>query len=180
MRRNEVTEEWASDGELLHDIDHEVGTKMAENEVGIVLAIFRWIMPPKMSDPPEVQHFWKWRITLLLWTLLPISALSMFVSYKFLFVDGFARQSDVATFAAQTNAHFSTTDQLMIGMRTDLHALRVRNMSDQLFALRVQISRDKSDDDKARDCKQFTALSQQYENLTSKSYGFEPTACDNL
>lgn len=61
-------EECAADGEILHDI--EVGTKMANEETGIILAIFRWIMSPDATDPPEKQHFWKWRITVIIWALL--------------------------------------------------------------------------------------------------------------
>jgi hypothetical protein len=182
MRTTDVVindDECAANGELLHDLD-PIGTKMADSEVGIVLAFFRWIMPPKVSDPPERQHSWRWRLVAVVWFLIPAGLLAYFIAYRFLLVDGYARQSDVAALAAQTAKDFDATNALLVGVRSDVHDDRVRGTSDQLFNLRVEISHDKTDDDKQRDCKQFTNLSQLYQKLTSTPYGFEPQACDDL
>lgn len=161
-------------------LTESMGTKMADNEVGIILFIFRWLMPPKISDSPERQHAWRQTVAFVLFVLLIIGAISAYVDWKFQIVDGYARQSDVTALATQTNSHFATTDYLLKGLRTDMHNAQVRDVSNQLFSLRVDISRDTTDEDKQRDCQRFTDLSEQYQNLTAESYGFEPQACDSL
>lgn len=187
MEKTPREEDLGATAEMMRDIRSSTGTAMASGNAGIILALFRWFMPPDKYASAEQQHSWRWAVCIALWLLIPASGAGVFTWYKYFVVDGVAHQSDVASISTQLRAEnsavaveLSALKTIVIGVRSDVHDDRVRGVSDQLFQLRVQISRDKTDDDKERDCKQFTNLTQLYLTLAGTYYRFEPQACDRL
>lgn len=161
-------EDCSADGEILHDI--ETGTKMANEETGIVLAIFRSIMPPDVNDPPEKQHSWKWRVTVILWCLLVLAPFSALVIYRFLMVDGYARQSDVTQLGTKVDGEITGLTTIVVGIRSDVHDQRVASMQSDLFSLSTDVIKDKGTDREMEDCRQFKKLERRYLDLNGSPY----------
>jgi hypothetical protein len=156
----------------------EKGVIMSDEKVSIIIWFAKLIMPPKIHDPPEKQHSWRWRVAVMMWLFMLAGVIALLVAYGRLGVDGFARASDVTALKAQTTSELVAVNTLIVGVRSDVHDLRVQGISDQLFDANVKLCKASSEGDKEDWASRMKHLNMKYHGLTGGDY--TPIACSQL
>jgi hypothetical protein len=84
---------------------------MADNEVGLVIAVVRFFMPPPVAAPPEKQHSWQWKVFALFVAVGIALAIVFGIEENwFPYTDHYARKSDITLLSDQVKAANAATD----------------------------------------------------------------------